>query len=279
MKKILTCIMIAGVFASCKHEQKTLSMMPYPESKKSDVTDDYFGTKIADPYRWLENDTAADTKAWVEAENAVTNNYLSQIPFREKIRSRLTEIWNYPKSSAPFRAGEYYFYTKNDGLQNQGVYYFRKGMDGAEQVFLDPNKLSEDGTVALTGLYFSNDKKYAAYSIARSGSDWNEIYVMEVASQKKLNDEIKWVKFSGAAWKGDGFYYSRYDEPTSGTELSNQNQYQKIYFHKLGEDQSKDKLVYEDKAHPLRYFGASVTEDERFLLIYASTMWATSFWS
>lgn len=270
MKKILTCIMIAGVFASCKHEQKTLSMMPYPESKKSDVTDDYFGTKIADPYRWLENDTAADTKAWVEAENAVTNNYLSQIPFREKIRSRLTEIWNYPKSSAPFRAGEYYFYTKNDGLQNQGVYYFRKGMDGAEQVFLDPNKLSEDGTVALTGLYFSNDKKYAAYSIARSGSDWNEIYVMEVASQKKLNDEIKWVKFSGAAWKGDGFYYSRYDEPTSGTELSNQNQYQKIYFHKLGEDQSKDKLVYEDKAHPLRYFGASVTEDERFLLIYAS---------
>lgn len=245
-------------------------MLPYPETKKVDTVDDYFGNKVADPYRWLENDTTAETADWVASQNKVTQNYLSQIPFRDKIKNSLTEIWNYEKISAPYRKGDYYFYSKNDGLQNQSVIYYKKGLSGDEKVFLDPNKLSEDGTVALSGLSFSNNHKYAAYTIARSGSDWNEIYVLDIEKGAKTSDEIKWVKFSGAAWQGDGFYYSRYDEPKGVSELSNQNQFQKVYFHKLGEDQAKDKLVYEDKAHPLRYFGASVTEDEKYLLIYAS---------
>jgi prolyl oligopeptidase len=271
MKKAIALCMIVFIMASCKNEQKTkITLMPYPETKKDNVVEDYFGTKISDPYRWLENDTAADTKAWVEAENKVTQNYLSQIPFRDKVKKGLTEIWNYAKQTAPFRKGDYYFYTKNDGLQNQSIYYFKKGLDGEEKVFLDPNKLSEDGTVALSGIYFSNDHKYAAYTISRSGSDWTEIYVLDVATQQKLSDEIKWAKFTGAAWRGNGFYYSRYDEPKDGKEFSNQNQYQKIYYHKMGETQANDQLVYEDKAHPLRYFGAEITDDERYLIITAA---------
>lgn len=271
MRKILTILSISGLLLGCKsNEMKKLTLLPYTETKKVDVVDDYFGTKISDPYRWLENDTTAETAAWVEDQNKITQHYLNQIPFKEKIKTRLTEIWNYEKVSAPYKKGDYYFYSKNDGLQNQAVIYYKKGLDAEEKVFLDPNKLSTDGTVALSGLYFSNNHKYAAYIIARSGSDWNEIYVIDVESGKKLNDEIKWVKFSGAAWQGDGFYYSRYDEPKGVSELSNQNQFQKIFYHKLGDDQSKDKLIFEDKAHPLRYFGAEVTEDESYLIITSS---------
>lgn len=270
MKKIILIGTIGLLFGCKSNEVKKISMLPYPETKKVDTVDNYFGTKIADPYRWLENDTTAETADWVESQNKVTQNYLSQIPFRDKIKDRLTEIWNYEKISAPYRKGDNYFYSKNNGLQNQAVIYFKKGLNGEEKVFLDPNKLSEDGTVALSGLSFSNNHKYAAYTIARSGSDWNEIYVIDIEKGTKTTDEIKWVKFSGAAWQGAGFYYSRYDEPKGVSELSNQNQYQKVYYHKIGEDQSKDVLVYEDKNHPLRYFGASVTEDEKYLLIYGS---------
>lgn len=270
MKRFLIIGTVGLLFGCKSNEVKKITMLPYPETKKVEVVDDYFGTKIADPYRWLENDTTAETAAWVEAQNKVTQNYLSQIPFRDKLKNRLTEIWNYEKFSAPYRKGDFYFYSKNDGLQNQSVIYYKKGLDGEEKVFLDPNKLSTDGTVALGGLFFSNDHKYAAYTISRSGSDWNEIYVMNVEDASLTKDIIKWVKFSGAAWCGNGFYYSRYDEPKGVSELSNQNQFQKIYFHKLGEDQSKDLLIYEDKTHPLRYFGAEVTEDEHYLLIYAS---------
>lgn len=270
MKKLFLIGTIGLIFGCKSNEVKKISMLPYPETKKVDTVDNYFGTKIADPYRWLENDTTAETAAWVESQNKVTQNYLSQIPFRDKIKNRLTEIWNYEKISAPYRKGEYYFYSKNDGLQNQSIIYYKKGLNAEEKIFLDPNKLSEDGTVALSGLSFSKNHKYAAYTIARSGSDWNEIYVIDIETGAKTTDVIKWVKFSGAAWQGDGFYYSRYDEPKGVSELSNQNQYQKVYFHKIGEDQSKDILVYEDKAHPLRYFGASVTEDEKYLLIYGS---------
>lgn len=251
-------------------KQSTVENIRYPKTKKVDQVDDYFGTKIADPYRWLENDTAAPVKDWVKAQNKVTQAYLAQIPFRDQVKKRLEEVWNYPKYSAPFKKGEYYFFYKNSGLQNQSVLYYQKGLKGEAQVFLDPNKLSEDGTVALTGVYFSKDHRYMAYATSQSGSDWNQIHVMEVATRKKLNDQIRWVKFSGAAWKGDGFYYSRYDEPIKGKELSNQNQYQKVYYHQLGMPQSADKRVFEDKVHPLRYFGAQVTEDERFLIIYAS---------
>lgn len=269
--RIVVVLLSMIILSSCtKNEKVKINMMAYPETKKVDVVDDYFGTKIEDPYRWLENDTSKETAEWVKAQNAVTQNYLSQIPFKDDIKKRLTEIWNYEKISAPFRKGDYYFYYKNDGLQNQAVLYYKNGLDGKDEVFLDPNKLSDDGTVALSGIYFSHDNKYAAYIISKSGSDWNEIFVKEISSGKLLDDHIEWVKFSGAAWQGDGFYYSRYDEPKGVSELSNQNQYQKVYYHTLGSDQSKDVLVYEDKAHPLRYFGADVSDDERYLYIYAS---------
>lgn len=244
--------------------------MKYPDTKKDSTTDNYFGTTIADPYRWLENDNSDETKDWVEAENKVTQNYLSQIPYRNDIKKRLTEIWNYPKEGAPFKIGEYYFFTKNDGLQNQSTWFIKQGLEGKEEVFLDPNKLTADGTASVSLLGFSHDKKYLAYSVAQSGSDWSTIYVMEIASKLKLVDELKWTKFSGAAWKEDGFYYSKFDEPVKGTDLSAANQFQKVYYHKLGNKQTDDQLIFEDKTNPNLYFGADVTEDERFLVIYAS---------
>jgi prolyl oligopeptidase len=242
----------------------------YPRTEKTDQTDSYFGTQVADPYRWLEYDTAADVTQWVEAQNQVTQNYLASIPFRGAVKKRLEELWNYPKYSAPFKKGDYYFFYKNDGLQNQSVLYYQKNLDDQPEVFLDPNTLSKDGTVALSGITFSKDHKYAAYTISESGSDWQQIFVMEVATKKLLSDHIKWVKFSSASWQENGFYYSRYDEPVKGKEYSNQNQYQKVYYHTLGNSQAQDQLVFEDKEHPLRYFFAQVTEDERFAVIYAS---------
>lgn len=271
-KQFLLGLFAISLFA-CKEGKKPaekITLMKYPDTKKDSTTDNYFGAIVADPYRWLENDTSAETKAWVDAENKVTQNYLEQIPYRNDIKSRLTEIWNYPKESAPFKIGEYYFFTKNDGLQNQNIWFIKKGLDGKEEVFLDPNKLSADGTAAISLLGVSNDKKFVAYSVAQAGSDWSNIYIIEVATKKKLADELKWTKFSGAAWKGDGFYYSKFDEPAKGTDLSAANKFQKIYYHKLGDDQKNDQLVFEDKANPNLYFGATVTEDERFLVIYAS---------
>ena len=270
MKNALLTFSAIILLNGCKMNDTKITQMPYPETKKGTVSDNYFGQSIADPYRWLENDTTKETADWVSAQNAVTQDYLSQISYRGKVKEQLTEIWNYAKESAPYKKGDYYFFSKNDGLQNQSVIYFKKGIDGAEKVFLDPNKLSTDGTVALVGLSFSNDFKYAAYAIARSGSDWNEIYVNDIASQQLTKDKIQWVKFSGAAWKGDGFYYSRYDEPKGVSEFSNQNQFQKVYYHQLGQAQANDQLIYEDKSHPLRYFGASVTENENYLIISAS---------
>jgi len=253
-----------------KKPAEKITLMKYPETIKDSTTDNYFGTKIADPYRWLENDTSAETKKWVDAENKITQNYLSQIPYREAIKRRLTEIWNYPKETAPFKVGEYYFFTKNDGLQNQSVWFIKKGLGAEEELFLDPNTLTADGTASVSLLGFSNDKKYLAYAVAQSGSDWSNIYIMEIDTKKKLSDELKWTKFSGAAWKGDGFYYSRYDEPVKGMVLSAANKFQKVYFHKLGEAQNADKLIFEDKTNPNLYFGAEVTEDEHFLVLYAS---------
>lgn len=244
--------------------------MKYPDTKKDSTTDHYFGATIADPYRWLENDTSAETEAWVNAENKVTQNYLSQIPYRDDIRRRLTEIWNYPKDGTPSRVGDYYLFTKNNGLQNQSVWFIKRGLNGIEEVFLDPNKLTADGTAAVSILGFSHNKKYVAYSVAQAGSDWSDIYVIDIATKMKLGDELKWTKFSGAAWKDDGFYYSKFDEPAKGMNLSAANRFQKIYYHKLGDQQKEDQLVFEDKTNPNLYFGAGVTEDERFLIIYAS---------
>ncbi|WP_029281889.1 prolyl oligopeptidase family protein [Pedobacter sp. R20-19] len=268
--------LLLGLFAlsllACNQGKKPIdkiTRMKYPDTRKDSTTDQYFGKTIADPYRWLENDTSAETKAWVVAENKVTQNYLGQIPYRADIKKRLTEIWNYPKESAPIKIGEYYFFGKNNGLQNQSVWYIKKGIEGKEEVFLDPNQLTADGTAAVSLLGFSHDKKYVAYSVAQAGSDWSSIYVMDIATKTKLSDELKWTKFSGAAWKGDGFYYSRFDAPAKGTDLSATNKFQKIYYHKLGEPQKNDQLIFEDKTNPNLYFGADVTEDERFLIISA----------
>lgn len=268
--------LLLGLFAlsllACNQGKKPIdkiTRMKYPDTRKDSTTDQYFGKTIADPYRWLENDTSAETKAWVVAENKVTQNYLGQIPYRADIKKRLTEIWNYPKESAPIKIGEYYFFGKNNGLQNQSVWYIKKGMEGKEEVFLDPNQLTADGTAAISLLGFSHDKKHVAYSVAQAGSDWSSIYVMDIATKTKLSDELKWTKFSGAAWKGDGFYYSRFDAPAKGTDLSATNKFQKIYYHKLGEPQKNDQLIFEDKTNPNLYFGADVTEDERFLIISA----------
>jgi prolyl oligopeptidase len=271
MKKYLY---IAALFiAACSSkqmEQKKIMVLPYPNTHKEDVVNDYFGTQVADPYQWLENDTATEVIQWVKEQNKVTTNYLEQIPYREQIKKRLTEIWNFPKYSSPFKEGEWYYFFKNSGLENQSILYRQKGLNGEPEVFLDPNKLSADGTASLASFTFSKDHKYCAIGIAQSGSDWNELFVMDVATKQKTTDVIKWVKFSGATWYKNGFYYSRYDEPKKGKEFSNQNEYMKIYYHTLGLDQTKDVLVYEDKAHPLRYFNAGITEDERFMFINIS---------
>ena len=266
-----------GMLGACSQEKKNeqASLFPaiavsYPGTEKDSLADDYFGNRVTDPYRWLEYDTASNVEAWVTEQNKVTFGYLEKIPFRSKIKDRLNDIFNYPKYSSPFREGEYYFFSKNDGLQNQAVIYYQKGLDGEPQVFLDPNKMSDDGTTAISLLGGSKDGRYMAYAVNQSGSDWQQINIMEIATLKKLDDQLNWVKFSGAAWKGDGFYYSRYDEPVKGKEFSSKNEYHKIYFHKLGTPQSQDQLIYENKKYPLRYYGANTTDDERFLLVYVS---------
>jgi prolyl oligopeptidase len=232
-------------------------------------TDDYFGTKIQDPYRWLENDTAKNTEEWVKEQNVVTNAYLGKIPFRDKIRNRLTEIWNYPKYGAPQKEGEWFTFYKNDGLQSQAVLYVQKGLTGSPEVLLDPNKLSADGTVALQATSFSDKQKYFAYSVSASGSDWQEIHIMDFASRTLLIEKLEYVKFTGISWAGDeGFYYSGYDKPKDEkTKFSAKTEYQKVYFHKAGTPQSADQLIYEDKDHPLRYVAAHLTEDDRFLIL------------
>lgn len=239
----------------------------YPVTKKVDTVDNYHGKKIADPYRWLEDDHSEETKEWVEAQNKVTQGYLSAIPFRDKIKKRLEELWNYPRYGTPFREGEYYYFYKNDGLQNQAVLYRQLGLNGAPEVFIDPNKLSDKGTAALGSLSFSKDGKYCAYLIAKAGSDWQQGFVMDVATKQVLADKLDWIKFSGLSWKGHGFYYSRYDAPDEQSKLSKKNEFHKVYYHKVGDTQEQDELVYVDKEHPLRNAGAGLTEDERFVIL------------
>jgi prolyl oligopeptidase len=246
------------------------SKLTYPESKKGEVVDDYFGTKVPDPYRWLEDENSSDTKTWVEAQNSLTFSYLDKIPYREKLKTRLTELYNYPKISAPFRRGDTYFFTKNDGLQNQSVYYIQQGVNGTPELFLDPNKFSSDGTSVLRGFSLSKDGKYLAYGVSQGGSDWINLSVMEVASRNKLADELKWLKGGGVSWQADGFYYSRYPEPEKGKELTSKNEFQTVYFHKVGTPQSADVLVYDDKKNPQRFQGVGTTEDERFALLVIS---------
>ncbi len=258
---------------TCKTNDKVVDQIKveYPSIRKdTTVQDNYFGTMIKDPYRWLENDTTEETKNWVEAENKVTFGYLGQITFRDKIKTRLTEIWNYPKYSTPFKEGGYYFFYKNDGLQNQSVLYFHKKLEDEPQVLIDPNKLSTDGTTSLSGFSVSKDGKYAGYSLSEGGSDWQTIYVLNMADQKETPDKIKWVKFSGISWYKNGFFYSRFPAPR-GSELSTENENQKVYYHQMGTAQEKDMLVYEDATNPKHGHYGGVSEDERWLILATTT--------
>ena len=248
----------------------TAQQLSYPKAEKDGTVDEYFGVKVADPYRWLENDTSQQTAAWVEAENRVTSEYLSRIPFREKLLKRLTEVSNYEKIGAPRkRHGKWYFY-KNNGLQNQSVLYQMDKLGGEPRVFLDPNTLSKDGTVALKGTYFSNNGRWMAYAISRSGSDWQEFYVIDLKTGHPTSDHIEWAKFSGAAWKGDGFYYSTYDRPTEGKEFSNINEGMKIFYHKMGTPQSEDVLFYQNPTQLKRFYDVLTNEEETLMYLYES---------
>jgi len=261
---------VAALTASCD-SMKQIKHMPYPQTERTDVVDNYFGTEVADPYRWLEDDNSEATAAWVAAQNVVTQDYLSQIPFRDAIRERLTQLWNYPKEGAPAKHGDAWYYFYNNGLQNQSVLYRTAAPGDKGEVFLDPNTLSEDGTVALSAVDFSKDGKYCAYAVSASGSDWVEIRVMNTEDRSLTEDKINWVKFSGAVWAPDskGFYYSAYDAPKKGV-FSSQNQFQKVYYHKLGTPQEADKLIHMDAAHPLRYFHAWPSEDGKWIFVVAS---------
>lgn len=262
---VMAIMMLATM--ACKQEK-----IKYPEAPISGIVDDYFGIKVEDRFRSLENDTASATLEWVGAQREVTQNYLNKISFRDDLKSRLTELNNYVKTGLPSKEkdGMYYFY-ENDGLRNQHILYRSKTADGKDkEVFLDPNTLSEDGTVALTGISFSKDGKYTAYTISRSGSDWTEIYVMETATKQLLEDHIQWAKFTGASWCGDGFFYSAYDKPEEGKEFSNANEYHKVYYHKIGTSQEQDVIAFENKQEPLHFHQAQVANDESVMFIYGS---------
>ena len=266
-KKIIP-IMLAG---SLMMMNRAAAQLQYPVTKKVDTVDTYFGNKVADPYRWLEDDKSAATKEWVTAQNVVTQNYLANIPYRKNFQQAIEKVFNYPKYSAPFRKGDWFYFYKNDGLQNQSVLYRQKGLSGAVEEVLDPNKLSPDGTTRLQLFALSKDGNYAVVGLSKGGSDWQTYYVRDMKTGKDLSDELSWVKISGAAWKGNGFYYSRYPSPEKGaSDLSAKNENHLVYFHKVGTLQTEDILVYENKENPQRFNTAATSEDERFLYLNIS---------
>ena len=262
--KNLILIALVAMIAGCGPEFK------YPESRKMEQKDVYFGVEVDDPYRWLEDDTSAETAAWVKAQNELTFAYLEKIPFRKQLRERYQKIWDYPKYGVPFKKAGKYFFFKNDGMQNQSVLYIQDSLTDEPQLLLDPNTLSEDGTISLSDISVSPDGKYLAYSIARGGSDWNEIYFMEIEGRKTLSDKLEWVKFSGLAWEGNSIYYSCYDAPKDGSALSGKNEFHKVFRHVLGTEQKKDVLIYDNPKYPLRNVSAGVTDDQRLLIITES---------
>ncbi|WP_424290139.1 prolyl oligopeptidase family serine peptidase [Daejeonella sp.] len=267
---LLSIALISGQMAAAQHTSPNLNTMNYPKTDKTEVSDTYFGTVIKDPYRWLEDDRAENTKTWVEAQNRVTQNYLGKIPFRDEIKSRLETLWNYEKYTAPFKEGAYTYFYKNDGLQNQYVLYRQKDK-GTPVVFLDPNKFSTDATTSLAGIEFTKDGSMAAYQISEGGSDWRKVIVLNTSDLKQTGDTMTDVKFSGLSWKGqEGFYYSSYDKPKEGSQLSGLTQYHKLFFHRVGTKQSEDILVFGGDKTPRRYIGGNVTEDDRFLVITAA---------
>tara|TARA_R110001632_G_scaffold34766_3_gene88172 strand:+ start:21442 stop:23601 length:2160 start_codon:yes stop_codon:yes gene_type:complete len=274
MKKLIIPILCAAtMLTACKEESNKRDItVNYPETAKKPVVDTFFETEVVDNYRWLEDDKSKETEDWVKTENEVTFDYLSKIPYRDQLKDRLSELWNYEKITAPFTEGEYTYYYKNNGLQNQYVVYRKKGGEGDEEVFLDPNTFSEDATTSLSGLDFSKDGKTAAYSISEGGSDWRKVIVMDVESKKIKGDTLVDVKFSGISWKGnEGFYYSSYDKP-KGSELSAKTDQHKLYYHKLGTSQKNDLLIFGAiAAEKHRSVGGYLTEDDRYLIISAST--------
>ncbi|MEN3332242.1 MAG: prolyl oligopeptidase [Blastocatellia bacterium] len=261
---------LAIIFAPAAAQ--TAKKLVYPESKKVDQIDDYHGAKVADPYRWLEDLDAADTHDWVEAQNRVTFAYLNEVPARAQIKQRLTKLWNFERYSLPQKQGNRYFYSKNNGLQNQSVLYSATALDAAPQLLLDPNTLSADGTAALSGIEVSDDGRLLAYGIAQAGSDWQEWRIRDVETAKDLPDVVKWVKFSGASWTkdGKGFFYSRYDEPKAGTQMTGANYFHKLYYHQLGTPQTDDALIYERPDQKEWNINGGVTDDGRYLIIYAT---------
>lgn len=267
--------MIAAALAviavsACSERAEERYELVYPETEKVDQVDDYFGVMVEDPYRWLEDDESPEVAGWVEAQNDVTFSYLERIPFRDELRERIAELYDYPKYSSPMRAGDHYFFYLNDGLQDQSVIYVQRGLEGEPEVFIDPNALSADGTVRIHLTGFSGDDRYVAYSRSEAGSDWRELRVREISTGEELEDRIEWVKFSGASWYGDGFFYGAYEEPGEGEELKGRNSLQKLYYHALGTGQDDDILVYEDPEHPLRFVSADVSEDESWIFLYVS---------
>lgn len=264
MKKIIFGLLASLLLFSSSCDR---SPVKYPETPKGDVVDTYFGVEVPDPYRWLEDDKSDQVAAWVSAQNEVTFNYLDKIPFRKSIKDRLSSLWDFSIKSSPFIRGGKIFSYQRVGLQDQWVLFVQDSFEDDPRVLIDPNKFSEDGTVALGTIGVSGDGKYIAYAISDGGSDWNTIRVREIATGADLVDELKWVKFSGIQWYKDGFFYSRYDEPKKGTELSSANEYHKVYYHKLGTPQSSDKLIFQNLEYPQRNYFAQVTSDEKFLII------------
>jgi prolyl oligopeptidase len=272
MKKILLIALLLSIFASCKNESESVKSITvkYPETKKVDTVDTYFGENVKDPYRWLEDDRSSETEAWVKSQNETTFDYLDNIPYREELKDRLTKLWNYEKIGSPFKEGDYTYFYKNDGLQNQYVIYrYKNDADPkTAEVFLDPNTFKEDGTISLGGTSFSKDGKTLAYSISEGGSDWRKILIMNVETKEIIEDTLVDIKFSGMSWyKNEGFYYSSYDKP-KGSELSAKTDQHKVYYHKLGTKQSDDELIYGGTAEEKhRYIYGGVTKDDRYLII------------
>ncbi|MGF7216647.1 prolyl oligopeptidase [Spirosoma lacussanchae] len=257
------------MLSSSAAQAQTNPSLSYPATRKSDQADTYHGTSVADPYRWLEDDRSAETAAWVTAQNKVTFDYLAQIPYRRQFQTRLEQVYNYPKYSAPSRKGDWYYFSKNDGLQNQAVLYRQRGLDGKPEVVIDPNKLSTDGTTRLGAFSLSKDGAYAVVGTSKGGSDWQEYRIMDLATKTYLPETLEWVKVSGAAWQGNGFYYSRYPKP-EGSALAAKNENHQVFFHTLNTPQSADRLVYEDAANPQRFHIVGTTDDERFALLTIS---------
>jgi len=269
-KGLLVLAILWPIMTEAQITQTQKKIMTYPETKRSDIKDVYFGTEVADPYRWLEDDRSEETKKWVIAQNAVTQQYMSQIPYRNAIKERLTHLMNYEKYSQPFKEGAYTYFYKNTGLQNQSVLY--RQQDGGEaEIFLDPNTFSKDATTSLSGIDFTKDGSLCAYQLSAGGSDWTSVVVMKTEDKTIVGDTLTDVKFSGISWQGnEGFYYSSYDKPVAGSQLSGLTQYHKLYFHKLGTAQKEDVLIFGGEKTPRRYVGAGLTEDERYLIISAA---------